>query len=30
MDVATILVVDDKQPIVDLVASYLGAEGFSE
>ncbi|RRR66473.1 MAG: DNA-binding response regulator [Candidatus Viridilinea halotolerans] len=28
MDAATILVVDDEQPIVDLVASYLSAEGF--
>ncbi len=28
MDAATILVVDDEQPIVDLVASYLTAEGF--
>ncbi|MFV9505043.1 MAG: response regulator transcription factor [Oscillochloridaceae bacterium umkhey_bin13] len=28
MDAATILVVDDEQPIVDLVASYLLAEGF--
>ncbi|NNJ13183.1 response regulator transcription factor [Chloroflexales bacterium ZM16-3] len=29
MDAATILVVDDEQPIVDLVASYLAAEGFA-
>jgi DNA-binding response OmpR family regulator len=29
MDAATILVVDDEQPIVDLVASYLTAEGFA-
>lgn len=29
MDAATILVVDDEQPIVDLVASYLTAEGFT-
>jgi DNA-binding response OmpR family regulator len=29
MDAATILIVDDEQPIVDLVASYLGAEGFT-
>ena len=29
MDAATIVVVDDEQPIVGLVASYLGAEGFS-
>jgi two-component system alkaline phosphatase synthesis response regulator PhoP len=29
MDAATILVVDDEQPIVDLVASYLVAEGFA-
>ncbi len=29
MDAATILVVDDEQPIVDLVASYLIAEGFA-
>lgn len=28
MEVATILVVDDEQPIVDLVASYLLAEGY--
>ncbi|PDW04977.1 response regulator [Candidatus Viridilinea mediisalina] len=28
MEAATILVVDDEQPIVDLVASYLDAEGF--
>ncbi|NJN17361.1 MAG: response regulator transcription factor [Oscillochloris sp.] len=28
MDVATILVVDDEQPIVELVASYLLAEGY--
>jgi two-component system alkaline phosphatase synthesis response regulator PhoP len=28
MEAATILVVDDEQPIVDLVASYLTAEGF--
>jgi two-component system alkaline phosphatase synthesis response regulator PhoP len=29
MDAATILVVDDEQPIVELVASYLAAEGFA-
>lgn len=29
MDAATILIVDDEQPIVDLVASYLTAEGFA-
>jgi DNA-binding response OmpR family regulator len=29
MDAATILVVDDEQPIVDLVASYLSAEGYA-
>jgi two-component system alkaline phosphatase synthesis response regulator PhoP len=29
MDAATILIVDDEQPIVDLVASYLSAEGFA-
>jgi two-component system alkaline phosphatase synthesis response regulator PhoP len=29
MDAATILVVDDEQPIVDLVASYLIAEGYA-
>jgi two-component system alkaline phosphatase synthesis response regulator PhoP len=29
MEAATILVVDDEQPIVDLVASYLTAEGFA-
>jgi two-component system alkaline phosphatase synthesis response regulator PhoP len=29
MDAATILVVDDEQPIVDLVASYLTAEGYA-
>jgi two-component system alkaline phosphatase synthesis response regulator PhoP len=29
MDAATILVVDDEQPIVDLVASYLTAEGYT-
>ncbi len=29
MEAATILVVDDEQPIVDLVASYLMAEGYS-
>jgi two-component system alkaline phosphatase synthesis response regulator PhoP len=29
MEAATILIVDDEQPIVDLVASYLGAEGFT-
>lgn len=29
MEAATILVVDDEQPIVDLVASYLAAEGFA-
>lgn len=29
MEAATILVVDDEQPIVDLVASYLSAEGYS-
>lgn len=29
MEAATILVVDDEQPIVDLVASYLSAEGFA-
>jgi DNA-binding response OmpR family regulator len=29
MDAATILIVDDEQPIVDLVASYLAAEGFA-
>jgi DNA-binding response OmpR family regulator len=29
MDAATILIVDDEQPIVDLVASYLSAEGFT-
>lgn len=28
MESATILVVDDEEPIVDLVASYLSAEGF--
>lgn len=28
MEAATILVVDDEQPIVDLVASYLTAEGY--
>jgi two-component system alkaline phosphatase synthesis response regulator PhoP len=28
MDTATILVVDDEQPIVDLVQSYLLAEGY--
>jgi DNA-binding response OmpR family regulator len=28
MEAATILVVDDEQPIVDLVASYLVAEGY--
>ncbi|MFP4436699.1 MAG: winged helix-turn-helix domain-containing protein [Chloroflexaceae bacterium] len=28
MESATILVVDDEEPIVDLVASYLIAEGF--
>ncbi|NJP06350.1 MAG: response regulator transcription factor [Chloroflexaceae bacterium] len=28
MEAATILVVDDEQPIVDLVASYLVAAGF--
>lgn len=28
MESATILVVDDEEPIVDLVASYLVAEGF--
>jgi two-component system alkaline phosphatase synthesis response regulator PhoP len=28
MDTATILVVDDEQPIVDLVASYLEIEGY--
>ncbi|MCG8353207.1 MAG: response regulator transcription factor [Chloroflexales bacterium] len=29
MEAATILVVDDEEPIVDLVASYLLAEGFA-
>lgn len=29
MEAATILVVDDEQPIVDLVASYLAAEGYT-
>ena len=29
MDAASILVVDDEQPIVDLVASYLLAEGYT-
>ena len=29
MEAATILVVDDEQPIVDLVAKYLVAEGFT-
>lgn len=29
MEAATILVVDDEYPIVDLVASYLEAEGFA-
>lgn len=29
MEAVTILVVDDEQPIVDLVASYLTAEGFA-
>jgi two-component system alkaline phosphatase synthesis response regulator PhoP len=29
LEAATILVVDDEQPIVDLVASYLMAEGYS-
>jgi DNA-binding response OmpR family regulator len=29
MEAATILVVDDEQPIVDLVASYLLAEGYA-
>jgi DNA-binding response OmpR family regulator len=29
MEAATILVVDDEQPIVDLVASYLAAEGYA-
>jgi two-component system alkaline phosphatase synthesis response regulator PhoP len=29
MEAATILVVDDEQPIVDLVASYLTAEGYA-
>jgi two-component system alkaline phosphatase synthesis response regulator PhoP len=28
MDTATILIVDDEQPIVDLVASYLAVEGY--
>ncbi len=28
MEAATILVVDDEQPIVELVASYLSAEGY--
>lgn len=28
MEAATILVVDDEQPIVDLVSSYLTKEGF--
>ncbi|PMP84594.1 MAG: DNA-binding response regulator, partial [Chloroflexus aggregans] len=28
MEAATILVVDDEQPIVDLVSSYLINEGF--
>ncbi len=28
MESATILVVDDEEPIVDLVASYLSAEGY--
>jgi two-component system alkaline phosphatase synthesis response regulator PhoP len=28
LEAATILVVDDEQPIVDLVAGYLSAEGF--
>lgn len=29
LESATILVVDDEEPIVDLVASYLVAEGFA-
>ncbi|GAB4441516.1 MAG: response regulator transcription factor [Chloroflexi bacterium OHK40] len=29
MEAATILIVDDEQPIVDLVASYLTAEGYA-
>lgn len=29
MDAATILIVDDEQPIVDLVRSYLAREGFT-
>lgn len=29
MESATILVVDDEEPIVDLVASYLAAEGYA-
>lgn len=29
MEAATILIVDDEQPIVELVANYLGAEGYS-
>ncbi|MCU0491777.1 MAG: response regulator transcription factor [Chloroflexaceae bacterium] len=29
MDAATILVVDDERPLVELVASYLMAEGFT-
>ncbi len=29
METATILVVDDEQPIVDLVASYLVVEGYN-
>ncbi len=29
MEAATILVVDDERPIVDLVASYLAAEGYT-
>jgi two-component system alkaline phosphatase synthesis response regulator PhoP len=29
LEAATILVVDDEQPIVDLVSGYLSAEGFS-
>jgi DNA-binding response OmpR family regulator len=29
MEAASILIVDDEQPIVDLVASYLAAEGFA-
>jgi two-component system alkaline phosphatase synthesis response regulator PhoP len=28
METATILIVDDEQPIVDLVASYLAVEGY--